>query len=722
METGIQRIQIPSKGQVLNSAYTVASGHMRFQFYSESIVRIEFSPSLSFRDDPTSVIVQRSAIRDRTRVDEMRGDDGLVLSTPKMTIRCADADSHPSRETLTIQWLDAGTPWRFGDPDEGNLGGTLKSLDHAGAGQLPAVANGAVSRNHFFVIDDSASPARDPDTDLLRPQTEHEYADVYFVVYKSYTEALSALAALTGRVPMIPKYALGLWFSRYYPYRAQDHLDIVRKFEKLGVPLDVMVLDVDWHTRGWEGYDWNTDLIPDPRALLDWFHKRGIRVGLNVHPGGLPAQDSHAPAARQALGIEGDGPVRFDLADPDQARVYFDMLHKPLADLGVDIWWIDGWASDMPGLDSQLWTNRAYYLFTERNFAARPMILSRYGGFGSQKYPIGFSGDAKSDWSMLAYEVRFTALASNALMPYWSHDIGGFSGNHIDTQMYIRWVQFGAVSPTLRLHSDHGDRAPWEYAPEAMDAFKKACDLRLALVPYLYSLCYHAHAHMISPVRPMYYHWPDDEDCYNQGGQYMLGDAILACPVTFPASEGRAHVEVYLPEGIWFDFHESRRIDGGRTITYSCPIDRIPLFVRAGAVLPTQPGAKSAARVCPDPLEIRVYPGADGQFEYYEDDGESRLYRRGTLCHKWHVHQDLRGHDRVRAPARGRWLRRPREPAQAHRPDAWDHQTGGSEARFRLDPVRLQPRHPRGTGRNRGRPRVGFRGAAFRRGGACARG
>lgn len=608
-------------------AYT--AGAIRLVFYSDALVRIECSPARQFRDLPTPVVTNREP--SGAEVDVQEHDGRLTLRTARLRIDCRPASPEPI-STLAVGWEARGRNrrWRPSAIDRGNLGGTLRSLDGVGAGKLPALDPGILSRSGYFVLDDSLSPTHNPLTDELLPSAEPGYRDLYLLLYDTYADALEAAASLTGQIPMVPRWALRLWFSRYYPHSDADYREIVDRFASSGTPLDVLVLDVDWHRHGWEGFDWNLDLIPDPRGLLKWMHERGIMVGANVHPGGLPDEDSGAAEARRVLRVPDDQAIRFNLADPQAASFYLESLHRPIMDDGVDFWWIDGDAARAPGVNSQLWTNRAYYDFARRSSTSRPMILSRYGGLGSHRYPMGFSGDTKSEWAVLRYQVGFSATAGNALMPYWSHDIGGFSGGRLDPQLYIRWVQFGALSPCLRLHSDHGHRAPWEYGPQAEAAFRRVYELRMSLLPYLYSLCREAHADALPLLRPLYLEWPDDEESYRRPGQYMLGRSLLMCPVTWPAPEGTAHVDVYLPPGDWYDYHTGEPHRGGQSITYPCPLDLTPVFARAGAIIPTQRPSDRAE--CSPDLIIHAFAGADGEFVLYEDDGWSQACASGEFC------------------------------------------------------------------------------------------
>lgn len=609
---------------------SIAIGKIRIQFYSEKCCRVEYSEDACFRDRPTAVVVNRNPIG--ANIEHI--NDTVAIGNDIAEIQLGD-----SIEELKISWNNK--LWQYGNEDDNNLGGTLRALDGACADKIPSLGNGVLSRNKYFVLDDSHTPAYDKLSDKLIPQNNNSYKDFYFFIYDDYPEALRTYAALTGNVPMIPKKLLGLWFSRYYPYTQQNYVDIVKKFDKLGIPLDVIVMDVDWHLCGWEGFDWNKKLIQNPAQLLNWFHKNDLATSLNIHPGLLPDSDTHADEARKTLKIDKRQPVKFNLADNRQSYTYLEMLHRNLMDIGVDFWWIDGNSAEMDGLDSQLWTNKIYYNFTKQYSNARPAILSRFGGPGSQRYPIGFSGDTKSDWAVLQFEVKFTATAGNMLMGYWSHDIGGFCGNHIDTQLYIRWIQFGAMSPFLRLHSDHGDRAPWEYGEAALQAFRKAYNLRLSLIPYIYSMCYKTSVSSVPLIRPMYFMWPDDENSYKYPSQYMFGDSLLVRPVTHPSSEGLAHVELYLPEGKWYDFNTDELFHGNQTILYSCPMEQIPIFVRAGAIIPTQDASLRAGTASPQKLTIHIYSGADGSFDLYEDDGKTQATEKGeySITHM-QIHQN----------------------------------------------------------------------------------
>jgi len=264
-------------------------------------------------------------------------------------------------------------------------------------------------------------------------------------------------------------------------------------------------------------------------------------------------------------------------------------------------------------------------------------VLSRYGGLGNHRYPIGFSGDTFQAFLTLNYLVEMTPTAANVLFGYWSHDIGGFhSGNGspgdgdpknmTGSEMYLRWIQFGAVSPIERTHCDHCERRIWVFPH--FEWMKQAFVLRNALVPYIYTNARKAYETGIAMVHPMYYDSPMDNDAYTYSAQYMFGDDIVAAPVTSvtnPATH-TASKTVWLPTGTWSNWNGTKLYRGPTTFTEEYGVQDIPIFVRAGAVIPLQTSASVVSSFA-DPIMWTIFPGATSAFgQIYEDDGDSLDY------------------------------------------------------------------------------------------------
>ena len=328
--------------------------------------------------------------------------------------------------------------------------------------------------------------------------------------------------------------------------------------------------------------------------------------------------------------------IYFDLSNQKQADVFMQELHGPLMRQGVDFWWVDGGsgAVDMPGLNKQLWTNKVFYDFSQQRSGHRGFILGRYGDWGSERYPGYFTGDTYSQWPVLAYEVAFTARGGNVLVPYISHDIGGFHGAKIDIELYARWIEFGAFSPILRMHSAHANpregnvRMPWVYGDEGVALMKKYFTLRTQLIPYLYTYTWLAHRDAAPLMRPLYLAYPQLEEAYHHSHEYLLGDEMLVAPVVTPGGEQT----VYLPPGNWLDFFSGKHYSGDRTFTAHYAVDETPVFVKDGSIIPEQPPSDYSDARPLDTLLLHLYGSGNGRFELYEDDGISLAAAHGEYA------------------------------------------------------------------------------------------
>jgi hypothetical protein len=610
-----------------------ALGSARISFLAPDLVRLEWSEKRQFADWPSAVVVKRDW--PAVQVKAETGPDGtVILSTDKLTVRYRPPDRF-SKENLSIVSPLIANDWHPGDADPGNLLGTRHSLDGVNESNLPALGTGLLSRSGWFFHDDTGRPLLSPQTNWLVPREDRGAADWYFCAYgHDYRRALALGSDLFGHVYMPPKWAFGAWYSRYWPYKDEEERAIVKQFRAMGVPLDVLVIDVDWHPNGWESYDWNEQLFPDVTGFLAWVHEQGCKVTLNNHPGQLPAGDSHFTEICKRLGIDSKGreSVGLNMADQAQAAASFEVLRQPLHKQGVDFWWIDGNSAGMDGLDSQQWTSRQYFDYTEKFTGKRGLLFARYGGPGD-RYPVGFSGDTFSQWGVLGYEVMFTSRAGNVLFPYWSHDIGGFMGDREPADLYVRWLQFGALSPILRLHSNHGVREPWEYGQDGMDAARTYFRLRYALLPYIYSYARRVWETGEPLCKPLYLDWPEEEEAYRHDDEYLFGDAILVAPVAEAAPEGQpSRRQVWLPPGDWVDFWSGQAYASG-TLTYEADLQRLPMFLRRGSIVVEGPVGDYVGQKRDDSLRAILTAGQPAaSFKLYEDDGESKGYQTSDFA------------------------------------------------------------------------------------------
>jgi hypothetical protein len=326
-------------------------------------------------------------------------------------------------------------------------------------------------------------------------------------------------------------------------------------------------------------------------------------------------------------------PVAFDPEDPRFVQAYFDFLHHPQEEMGVDFWWIDwqqGNPVRTPGLNLLWWINHLHFQDSGRG-DSRPFIFSRWGGLGNHRYPIGFSGDTFITWDSLAFQPYFTATAANVGYGWWSHDIGGHMGGVEDRELYTRWVQFGVFSPIFRLHSTNNpfhERRPWGYDAEVLEITRQAMQLRHALIPYLYSMAWINHKQGVSPIRPMYYLHPDMDQAYSCPNQYTFGSELIAAPFTSPRDVDTrlSRQVVWLPPGDWFNFFNGRYLEGDGWHAVYGELGEIPVFARSGAIVPMGDFVSMGGVNNSGKITIHIFPGEDNEFFLYDDDGETKAY------------------------------------------------------------------------------------------------
>ena len=625
---------------------TILGPVYRITFLTSRLVRLEYQPNGCFEDAPTTM----ARCRDfpEVAVTQVRGAHGLELDTEHLHIVYDEGEFTGHGLSIAVKGnLSAYTStWRFGQAFK-TLGGTARTLDTAN-GAIP-LEPGLVSRDGFSVLDDSASMELD-ENGAFRPRSVKE-TDLYFFGYgHDYAQCLKDFYRLSGATPMLPRYALGNWWSRYHEYTEETYRKLLDDFAAHDVPLSVAVFDMDWHLTdvpygsGWTGYTWNKDFFPDPARFLREVHDRGLRITLNLHPaGGVQPHEEQYEAFCRAVGRDPEQKlgIDFDAADDAFMKAYYEQLHRPLEDEGVDFWWIDwqqGGVSSVEGLDPMWVLNEGHYRDTQRS-GKRSLILSRYAGPGSHRCPVGFSGDTIVTWDSLDFQPYFTATASNIGYPWWSHDIGGHMNGARDDEMATRWLEFGVFSPIVRLHSSKNlfaSKEPWTYGPQASAIMQEQLRLRHRLVPYLYTAAERLHTEGEPLIRPMYYGWPEREEAYHVPNQYLFGSEMLVCPITQPMDRvlNAAAVKAWLPEGLWFDLRTGAIYTGDKQLTLYRGLESIPVLVKAGGIVPLAEDLRADRN--PAHLTLRVFAGADGDYTLYEDDGVSL----DSAAVRTHIHLD----------------------------------------------------------------------------------
>lgn len=649
---GLCAMQTP-QAQDLHKNVAYADNHVRFTVISDGAVRMEYAPDGQFVDTKSFVAVQRAYPAADYRVK--RGA-WIEIATPKMVLRYRKNSGPFTASNLSVcSPKGAAVPfvWKPGMQQKGNLKGTYRTLDGYDGDtyvyderrpKMP-IEDGLLATDGWTLIDDSDNFLFDGDKEWewVEKRPDDGAQDWYFLAYgHDYKAALRDFTLFAGKMPLPPRYAFGYWWSRYWAYSDKELRTLVKNFRAYDIPLDVLVIDMDWHYTdgdrgGWTGWSWNRTLFPDPAKFLRWLDGEGIRSTFNLHPadGVRCGEDSYADVARD-MGIDpaSKQTVPWVSSDKKFIRSIFRRILTPMERDGVDFWWLD-WQQQptdpaVEGLSNTWWLNYVFFRDMEKNRDVRPMLYHRWGGLGNHRYQIGFSGDASITWASLDFQPYFNSTASNVLYGYWSHDIGGHHmADRIDPELYIRWMQFGALSPVMRTHSAKSaglKKEVWNFAPEHADILRSTIRQRYALAPYIYTMARKAYDEGISLCRPMYYEWPEASEAYAFRNQYLFGDDILVAPVTAPGKEGYATVKVWLPEGKWYEWQTGTMLDGGRTVERTFALDEYPVYVRAGAILPMYGDTVKNLNANDEEILLTLFPGGSGEFSLYEDNGDDKRY------------------------------------------------------------------------------------------------
>ncbi len=635
---------------------TIIRNRTRITVITPCLLRVENQADGKFCDEPTQSVWFRDFCKTEFKTSEKNGI--IEIRTDGATF----VYSLKSNKMLRIILADGRKVTNY---KAGNLKGTSRTLDITA---IDRVGDGVCSRNGVAVIEDSDTLVIKSDGTIL-PRDNKESDKYYFAYGNDYIGATSDLYRLTGKVPLIPRYALSNWWSRYKAYTQEEYLTLMDKFKAEEVPITVATVDMDWHwvkikekfgkdahkvskhlnfmeyvydvwSVGWTGYSFNTDLFPDPEGFIKKLKDDNYHVTFNIHPSmGVRWFEDRYEDMCKAMGQDAKTkePVKFDITDKKFTEKYFDILHHPFEKMGVDFWWIDwqqGKNTNVPGLDP-LWALNHYHFLDNAKDNHRPLILSRFCGAGSQRYPLGFSGDTTQTWKSLDYQPGYTATASNIAYPWWSHDIGGHCMGKKDDELYLRWVQLGVFSPVMRLHSTNNEFAgkePWNYSGAVERIAKDALRLRHKLLPYIYTMNYRTHTECRAICEPMYYAYPEDKNAYECRNEFFFGTELIAAPITEHTSKktNLAGVKVWIPEGRYTDIFTGRIYSGNQFVTMYRDIETIPVLAKEGAIIPMSANDRTNDCSNPETLELLVYRG-NNTFTLYEDDGETLSYKDGEF-------------------------------------------------------------------------------------------
>lgn len=693
-----QGVKFPSQGMDVN-----------IEFYSPEIVRVYKSPEgkqyeksslvvtktpekvdLKFSEAGDKVTVESSAVKvvantGTGTVDFYTPSGKLLLKDQATTFTDKMDAGKPSYTVKSSFMLDKDEPiYGVGQIMDGKMN-RRNSYHHlqnenmftSSPYFISPTKGYAVYVDNYSISDFADSPQE------LSFQCLGDGSDYYFMFGETPDDIISEVRELTGHSPMLPLWAYGFFQSKERYTNQEESLDVLKKYRKLGVPIDCMIQDWRYwaeynHTdSAWNSHSFDAERFPNPEKWVEDIHALNGKLLIVAWPGFGPKTSQRQELDSKGMIIEFDtwppnsGARPYDVFNPEARDIYWKSLDKGIfSKIGNDGWWLDSTEPDHINrqesdydkpthLGSYRSMKNAYSLMHNTGIAEhqkaqnrdkRVVILTRSGFVGQQRLGSNtWSGDVMSTWEML--EKQIPAALNFTLMgiPNWNSDIGGFFANHWNKgggaknpeyqELYTRWMQFGAFCPMMRSHGTEVPREIWNFGEPGdwcFDAQKKAIELRYRMLPYIYSTSWDVSANDGTFMRPLVMDFVNDKNVYELGSEYMFGRSLLVAPVTRP---GVSSWDVYLPSGAkWWDFWTNTQHNGGETVSCEVPKDIIPLYVKAGSVMPFGPDVQYSTEKPWDNLEIRIYPGADGSFTLYEDENDNYNYENGaysTIDFKW---------------------------------------------------------------------------------------
>ena len=674
--------------------FILGTGTLKVQVCSDSVIRVLYSPTATFPKREDLVVIKQTWPAAQWSMQST--DDAVTLSTSLLKITVTRKDSaityaelnggslvQEASRKLTPEIVNGEDTYRaesqvniygshealygLGQHQAGVWNYRGESVDISQENSNISVPLMLSSKGYgIFWNGTSRSRFNNRFANILYISSEvADVVDYYFLYGPDFDKIIASYRDLTGQAPLFGKWAYGFWQCKNR-YKSQDEiLGVARKYRDLHIPVDNIVQDWFWWNRKGE-FVFNKN-YPDPKAMVDQLHSENFHLMISIWPFFEPGSANYDYMQSKGWFVDKfkyakppyhtDAMAVYDATSPEARKYYWDEVNKGLFSIGLDAWWMDTTEPETEGQEDNILLNHKLAAGSGNRYVnvfplldtqavyqgqrsasdrKRVFILSRSAFAGSQRNGVtAWSGDINSDW--LSFRRQVPAGLNFALsgIPYWTTDIGGFVfGSPADPafrELFVRWFQYGTFNPILRVH---GTRNPdenelWSYGPDAQKILVNFDRLRYRMLPYIYSLAWKTTSEAYTPMRPLAMDFRTDDRAQNTGDQFMFGPAFLVNPVTDAAVTTR---QVYLPGAKWYDFWTGSAVGGGRTISAITPLDRLPLYVRAGSILPLGPDEEWSSEKAADPIELRIYRGASGDFTLYEDENDNYDYEKGIYA------------------------------------------------------------------------------------------
>ena len=607
----------------------------RITILTERLVRLEYSSDGMFNNYETVIVKNRHF--PVPKFTKQEDDNVVIIETDYFILSYMKASTFNSR-SLNAKLKSRKEEWYYGQKEVRNLNSTAMSLDNMTS--MPSLEKGLFSITGIATIDDTNAICFDDNRNIVQKNTPKDYVDLYLFMYdKDFALGLKDYFELTGYPPMIPRYALGNWWSKECDYKDFEVLEKINKFKMRDIPLSVFVLDNGWSKKdtrfpNTNGFSFEPKQFANPIEFIKKVHESDVKFGLKINPQrGFYPNENNFKLISQYLTPNKDGIVGFSPTDLKSVDVFLKILIHPLEDAGVDFFWNDYFEKDKI---KQYLMNYYMELDSTRN-NKRFLTLSRNSTYDAHLFNVLYSGRNVINWATLKMLPFYTLNSANIGACFWSHDIAGSTGGVEDMDFYIRSIQYGVFSPILRFNTVRGlyfKREPWKWDIVTNSIASDYLRLRHKLIPYLYSECYRYHKEGKLLIQPFYYYnikFVDDE---NYSNQYYFGSSFMISPIIKPLDPdmNRTIQRFYIPDGVWYDFKTGKRYLGNHKYIGFYPIEDYPIFVKQGSIIPLAGTGSYMSYKNPKNMEIHVFPGKSNTYHLYEDDGETNNFEQGKYC------------------------------------------------------------------------------------------
>lgn len=617
-----EKLEVANNPLLVNPDNVIRGEHYRISVLTERLIRLEYNSSGVFYDNETQLVQFRNFPKVQFEVNQ--DNRFLVIKTKYFALsytkeRSFDGGKLMPTNNLKVDLVGTDRTWYYHHPEVKNYKGNFISLD--GSDTDAKARNGLYSVDGFASIDDSDNGIYDENHKLINRDSKS--IDIYLFMYNNDFElALKDYFMLTGKPKMIPRYALGNWWSRDLDYTTQDIQDLVTHFEKIEIPLSVLVLDDSWHVNKFQdgsklytGYTFNKSLIPNPGELIQYLHSKNIHIGLQFNPTqGIYPHEEHYQDIANYFQITENKIISFDPLNPILLDAINKFMLSPLANLGVDFMWND--------IRTDQTNSNGLWLVNQSLSRLFGITLGRNGLIATHRYPITYAGSTLVGWETLIKTPTVYEQASNIGVNWISMDVAGNYGGVEEEELYIRSIELATFSPILRFHAPRGRyyrKEPWRWNARTLEVIDNYLSLRHRLIPYLYSKAYYYHKNGDLVLKPLYYNYPWVFDDSNFKNEYYLGDMLISPILTKKdLLINRTIHKFFIPDGIWYDFKTGKKFPGKKEYISFFRDEDYPVFVRRGAIVPLSNNNGNFTGN-PDLLEVHVFPGESNTFNLYED-------------------------------------------------------------------------------------------------------